>query len=235
MLTGDDLTIQLFILASAVAILGVAVTQAGWTHKWFVRSLFAAAAALAILAFYWKPIREAHPEIGPPASDIAGNSVSWFALLLIGFGVVFFLDILARTGWLEVVSKPRPETIVPPQNGKATGGPAESTKERVFVEITPKRLMDFYEKNTSLQGDQLVQNYLGKWISLTGTVENVGVSGLVFVSFNMTDYKHVLICFDKNWERRVSLLTRDQTIRVIGEIGRVSFDHVIMNHSEIVD
>jgi hypothetical protein len=72
---GDDLTIQLFVGVSAIAFLGVALI-AGWTHKWFVRSFFVKAAAAAFLA-------------------------AWFTLLLFGFGVLFFWDLLARTGWFN--------------------------------------------------------------------------------------------------------------------------------------
>ena len=47
MLQGDELAVQLFIGAAAINALSVAMTQAGWTHKWFVRGMFALTFILA--------------------------------------------------------------------------------------------------------------------------------------------------------------------------------------------
>jgi hypothetical protein len=41
MLTGDDLSTQYFIAGAAIALLGIGVTQAGWTHRWLIRGVFA--------------------------------------------------------------------------------------------------------------------------------------------------------------------------------------------------
>jgi hypothetical protein len=40
MLSGDDLSTQYFIVATSIAFLGIAVTQAGWKHPWFLKGLF---------------------------------------------------------------------------------------------------------------------------------------------------------------------------------------------------
>jgi hypothetical protein len=161
LLTGDDLTIQLFIGASAVAILGVAVTQAGWTHKWFVRSLFVIAAGLAILAVYWKPIRDANPAIGPVASEVAGNSISWFSLLIVGFGVVFFLDLLARTGWLTSPNAPLDRGHEPSTTKVSSPQPPA---ERQFIAASATDLMDLCRGRTSIQTSHLVDTYSGGWL-----------------------------------------------------------------------
>jgi hypothetical protein len=42
-MSGDDLSVQLFIEATAIAVLALAVSQAGWKHLWFVRALFGVA------------------------------------------------------------------------------------------------------------------------------------------------------------------------------------------------
>jgi len=56
MLKGDDLSTQYFVGAAAIAILGIGMTQAGWTHKWFVRGLFALGIVLALVALLWSQL-----------------------------------------------------------------------------------------------------------------------------------------------------------------------------------
>ena len=235
MLTGDDLTIQLFIGASAIAVLGVAVTQAGWTHKWFAWSLFVIAATLALFAVFWKPIRDAHPAIGPVASEVAGNSISWFTLLLVGFGIVLLLDLLARIRWWAPsqhrvigeehrnIDKPGSKTIEPP-------------KERVFVTIHPEHLMAFYDDRTSVQGDQLAQNYIGKWMKVSGAIGNASVKGRsILAVIGLQNMRHIMLMFDEKWRERVSLMISGQKIAVIGEIREIGDANVILHHCELID
>jgi hypothetical protein len=140
LLTGDDLSIQLFIAGTAIAIMGIAVTQAGWTHKGFVWSLFVVALGLGFCALYWKQIREANPEVGAFASGIAGNSISWFTLLLVGFGLVFFLDLLARTGWLAERKSGREiekKNIEPEIKSTDPAKEKQAPKEKIFIDVAP--------------------------------------------------------------------------------------------------
>src|SRR5208283_3491067 len=98
-MSGDDLSVQLFIGATAITVLALAVSQAGWKHLWFVRALFGVAFVLAACAIFWKPISDELPHVKEIVSELASNSFSWFSLLLIGFGLVFVLDFGARIGW----------------------------------------------------------------------------------------------------------------------------------------
>jgi hypothetical protein len=68
-LQGDELTVQLFIAAAGLALLGIAVTQAGWTHKFFVRSLFGVAAILFLCAIFWRNVIEHAPRAFPAHFD----------------------------------------------------------------------------------------------------------------------------------------------------------------------
>jgi hypothetical protein len=78
MLQGDDLSVQLFIGALAVNVLGVAMTQAGWTHRWFVRGMFALAAVLAIAAAGWRYIEARIPLLDGALQTATSSRVVWF-------------------------------------------------------------------------------------------------------------------------------------------------------------
>jgi hypothetical protein len=95
----DLLSIQLFIGAAAIAVAGVAVTQAGWTHRLFVRLLFLLAALLTICAVFFNQLVTALPSITSYLKPIAGNSVAWFALMIASLILIFFLDFAVRKGW----------------------------------------------------------------------------------------------------------------------------------------
>lgn len=90
----DILAVQLFIGSLAAATTAVAMTQAGWTHKWFVRGMFLLAAGLAAAAIFW-------PRIGPKMSrvddllvEVSGSRITWF---LIGASLTTFFFLRSKS------------------------------------------------------------------------------------------------------------------------------------------
>lgn len=57
-MSGDDLTIALFLFGTAIAFGLTAVTLAGWTNRALVVSLFGVAAILFVCAIFWPTIGE---------------------------------------------------------------------------------------------------------------------------------------------------------------------------------
>jgi hypothetical protein len=78
MLQGDDLSVQLFIGSLAVNALGVAMTQAGWTHRWFVRGMFVLAALLGIGGLGWRYVEARIPLLDGPLQVAASSRTVWF-------------------------------------------------------------------------------------------------------------------------------------------------------------
>jgi hypothetical protein len=78
LLQGDALAVQLFIGAAALSALSVAMTQAGWTHRWFVRGMFALAVLLAIACAGWPYFESRIPAIGDALQAMAETRVAWF-------------------------------------------------------------------------------------------------------------------------------------------------------------
>ncbi len=74
---GDELSIQLALLAAGLTFGGVAVTQAGWTHKIFIWASFALAAIFLVLGCLWKSIAAYFTSL----SQFSVGPVFWFALV----------------------------------------------------------------------------------------------------------------------------------------------------------
>jgi hypothetical protein len=78
LLQGDELSVQLFIGAAALTALSVAMTQAGWTHKWFVGGMFALAALLSISSIGWPYLQTRIPIISDALQAVAAGRIGWF-------------------------------------------------------------------------------------------------------------------------------------------------------------
>ena len=98
MLQGDALSVQLFIGAAALTALSVAMTQAGWTHKWFVGGMFSLAAFLTICSIGWGSIEPRIPILADGMSAVASSRVAWFlAGMVPAFVVGLRIDDALRT------------------------------------------------------------------------------------------------------------------------------------------
>ena len=92
--------IRLFLAATAIAVLGVGVTQAGWKHRAFVQSLFGLSLLFFAVAIFWPGIAEHIPEsIDVPLGAISSNLISWLILLAMAIGTVCGLDYWSRSNW----------------------------------------------------------------------------------------------------------------------------------------
>jgi hypothetical protein len=78
LLQGDELSVQLFIGAAALTALSVAMTQAGWTHKWFVGGMFAIAALLSSSSIGWPFLQTRIPIISDALQAVAAGRIGWF-------------------------------------------------------------------------------------------------------------------------------------------------------------
>src|SRR6266436_523827 len=74
----DLLSVQLFFGSLAAGALGIAMTQAGWTHRWFVRGMFVLSAGLAACAIFWPEIAPAAPSIESALAFVVSSRIAWF-------------------------------------------------------------------------------------------------------------------------------------------------------------
>jgi hypothetical protein len=110
----DILQIQLWFGAAAIAFGAIAITAAGWNHRYFVWSMFSLAGASALVALLWRKINEAIPEV---ASEkflaVTAQPLTWFAIFVIA------------TAAVVLMARSRIQTITQGRTGAA--GPAKIT------------------------------------------------------------------------------------------------------------
>jgi hypothetical protein len=110
-------------------------------------------------------------------------------------------------------------------------------KSRVFVDSTPDHLMSFYREHTRIQADKLAEAYIGKWIKISASVNNVSAmsGGGVTVTVKQTPMDLIFLKFGSEWADRVAPMRREQNITVIGEIEEIRFDSLILISCELVE
>src|SRR6202021_3522737 len=107
LLQGDALAVQLFIGGAALTALSVAMTQAGWTHKWFVRGMFGLAGTLALASVGWPYIELRIPLINDALQAVAPSRVAWFFMGIIPASVAGMLLATRYVGRREATKAPR--------------------------------------------------------------------------------------------------------------------------------
>jgi hypothetical protein len=83
MLQGDALSIQLFIGAAAISALSVAMTQAGWTNRWFIWGMFGLAALLFGATVGWPYFESRIPLVNDALRTIVSSRIAWFFMGII--------------------------------------------------------------------------------------------------------------------------------------------------------
>ena len=89
MLSGDDLTIVLFLVGLAATFGLAAMSLAGWKHKALIALLFTLAGAFAIGGVSWPWLKLISPSATIVVQEIAKSPVSWFCVLI--FGIIIAL------------------------------------------------------------------------------------------------------------------------------------------------
>jgi hypothetical protein len=102
-------------------------------------------------------------------------------------------------------------------------------KSRVFVpaNVTPERLLSFFEENTAIIATELTKCYIGQWMTVTGALRNVSAFGQVSFERNRTpstwfDYADILCYFREAKIDDLKSLRLGDRITVVGRISRIA-------------
>jgi hypothetical protein len=137
------------------------------------------------------------------------------------------------SGPKSLVTPPQPVQADPPQNAPA------KPVDRIIVNVSPEYLLNFFKEHTSIQAQKLVSAYVGKWMRLSGQVQDITSTypDRIAVSFNPHPYVlHVVFMFfDEIWKDRLAILRRGDQITVVGQINDAGPNTVNLFHCELLD
>lgn len=166
--------------------------------------------------------------VSPSADKNVIMAYVLFALVYIGF--MWRSDILKIFQKKVDLPSPRQEEEI-------------SQPERIFVDTTPAKLMKLYDGRTSFAADALARPYLGKWMQISGKLDNIKSidpvmnkkSILVSISLLSTpDSRYIYLLFDEEWLDRLSILEKNKKIQAIGKISRINPRDIECTECELV-
>jgi hypothetical protein len=113
-------------------------------------------------------------------------------------------------------------------------------------ELTPERLLSFYEENTAIQAAELTKRYIGQWMKVSGPVGSVYPFNGHFsqVSFEHIplferktwfDQAFIYLRFKEPWVDRLAVLKHGDRITAICQIEGIDPLVLHLDNCELVD
>jgi hypothetical protein len=167
------------------------------------------------------------------------HSFSWagVAFVFLAAWLVFALGIfLIGTGvarWRG--GKAIVDSKTPVEPGAPVAAPITPPAKKIFIEVTPKYLMNLYDGRTTYKGDVLAAAYVGKWISVKCKILDVStIFDTTLVQARDDDNQLISASFNGNNGEPVQHLPHSAKIEMAGEISSVSTLRLALKNCEIV-
>lgn len=107
---------------------------------------------------------------------------------------------------------------------------------RTVVNVTPEYLTGLFEGHTVVQGEKLIEAYIGKWMKVSGRVGDIHPNQVTFERANPFSRYFVVFMYPSAlWLEQLSVLRISDTITVIGRIERVNRIEVHLRDCEPVN
>jgi hypothetical protein len=235
MLSGDDLTIVLFFVGTAISIAGTAMSAAGWRHPVLIGGLFSLAGVCFVAGMAWPVLKTISPPATAMVGQVATNPVAWFAVLILGMTASLLLP-KRISGSLEqrdptfAAALGLVRSLTTPTKPKKDNGEVE----RIFVDATPAYLTGLLKDRLVIHGQKLVEPYIGKWLSITGAVTDVDYDSVTMRLDPLNSISSIYLHFDIKWKGHIHTLRENQQISVIGKIVKIELFHLTMVHCELI-
>jgi hypothetical protein len=132
-----------------------------------------------------------------------------------------------------------PEPVIVPtiaDSAQDVKPPFESSS-RLIVDVTPEYLMELFREHTSIQGQRLIEPYIGKWMRVSGLLGDVSnneyFSQVVFEHRPRTFTALYMYFRQPDRSDRLSVLPRKTKLTVLGQIERVTSMEVHLDNCEL--
>lgn len=232
--SGDDLTIFLFWLSLAFG-LGLEAVKAETVSRRI--GFWALCGVCIVTGIFWLQIKKVWPPFTDGVSSVASNPMAWFFLLMFILAVFAFHRPKGRhpatTESVGAIAAPAlpvvPATTVSPP-ASPPSAPAPKVEERVFIDTTPQYLMGLLKDRPRVHGNKLTAPYIGKWLRLAGTVDDI-FPGFVVLREGIGK-PGIYLYFNDDQKERFHLLEVGKQISAIGQIRAVMSQDFEMENCE---
>lgn len=190
------------------------------------RSVFTALTAVcALTGFFWLQIKTIWAPFTEAATSVGTNPVAWFVVLMFILAVfAFHRPTTQKSG--AMASTPRP--TIPVSAPLPASIPIHvpdpiHVPARIYVDVSPIYLTDLYRGRTSIQADALAAVYKGKWIEVTGKVNDISDAfGGVTIFIVCDDSRMVTAGFPKDKKDKISHTAHGAIISLHGKILEIN-------------
>ena len=188
--------------------------------------------------------RQLNPSSQQTGTPPTGNNIPWvFGILCAVFFFGGAMNLVAAfyrpRSTVSHYANPIPPPIAPPATASLAGSVANlgtGANQRIFVTETARDLIKMFNEHTEIRATKLVQPYLGKWLSISGTLGNVSVPTKTCIGASIHDKKgqYVSLTFDRQWGERLEIMKQGAPVSVIGKIERIQSLYVSLVDCELV-
>ncbi len=144
-------------------------------------------------------------------------------------------DLAPEVGKPAPASVPEP-TTAPQVAPQPTPNPGD---KRMFVDATPEELVKFYEDHIDIRADKLAQPYIGRWIQVSGPLQNAAPEEKGGVRACIHTYDPFMWIFmDIPAPGSVDVFAvkkQGSPVTVNGQIKRIGPHDLILENCELVD
>lgn len=130
------------------------------------------------------------------------------------------------------------KTIATPPVLPSAQPATEDSKGRIFVAVTPEYLTSLFKDHMGIQAEALVAPYMGKWMTLSGPLDNVvaGFDKGHQVSLSNYTFNPIWISmhFAQEWSGRLAVVPKGTVLTIIGKIWTVNSMQMSLNECELV-
>jgi hypothetical protein len=196
---------------------------------------------VACVALYFV-LPSQHPQVAEKGAVLQGiNPSIW--ILMMTLLVAGVLHITAAVVQRKSVHAPAPHTgasssLVP----ASVPSPSTEVGRRDFVgaSITPEYLVGLFKDHTSIQANKLIEPFIGKWMKVSGHLNEVLSSTPDFaqVSFSgrglTSDLAGIYMYFrSKDSIERLAILRRGDALTIVGEIREINSVQLTLESCEL--
>jgi hypothetical protein len=193
------------------------------------------------------------PSIPVPAF-LSGSLFGFLPIILFLIGSVILilraLGMLGKPHLHERVTTPIQRPMAWPES--ALSEPPKVAGPRHFLEVTPAFLMNLYSGHTDIQARVLTEPYLGKWIRVSGVLENIkppshpvdvarwlGTNRMIVslksaIKEDDTKVGRGIFYFNEDWFDRIRVIPIGRRIDLAGQISDIDRTTISIENCELI-